>query len=130
MAHNKINFNLFLHEIRTSKLWLLLVFFFAASFTVSAQNIYNLNIEKVPGEGLLNKRITCINQDMNGFIWFGTVEGLFIYDGYGYKAFRNMPGWRQIMDWYKRRFKFYSYQYTADKKYIQPGKFYSERCFK
>jgi ligand-binding sensor domain-containing protein len=42
-----------------------------------AQDIYNLNIEKVQADGLTNNRITCISQDNKGFLWFGTQEGLF-----------------------------------------------------
>src|SRR5258708_34638159 len=57
-----------------------------------AQNIDNLNIEKVQGDGLANNAIVCISQDNNGFLWFGTAEGLFRYDGYSFRAFKNFPG--------------------------------------
>jgi ligand-binding sensor domain-containing protein/two-component sensor histidine kinase len=56
------------------------------------QNVDNLRIEKVPEEGLTNDYVVCINQDSNGFMWFGTREGLFRYDGYSFKAFKNLPG--------------------------------------
>jgi ligand-binding sensor domain-containing protein len=42
-----------------------------------AQDIANLHFEKVLDDGLSNNYITCINQDKDGFIWFGTGEGLF-----------------------------------------------------
>ncbi|HZY39266.1 MAG TPA: two-component regulator propeller domain-containing protein [Mucilaginibacter sp.] len=57
-----------------------------------AQSIDNLNIEKVQGEGLTNESINCINQDTKGFLWFGTGEGLFRYDGYSFTAIKNFPG--------------------------------------
>jgi len=61
-------------------------------FPLFAQDIDNLHIEKVQDEGLTNNNINCINQDANGFMWFGTFEGLFRYDGYNFEAFRNFPG--------------------------------------
>jgi len=67
-----------------------LLFFFPCR--LNAQDISNLHIEKVQEEGLTNDYIQSINQDSNGFIWFGTKEGLFRYDGYSFKAFRNFPG--------------------------------------
>jgi len=57
-----------------------------------AQDINNLHIEKVQEDGLTNDYIVCINQDTKGFIWFGTREGLFRYDGYSFRAFKNLPG--------------------------------------
>src|SRR5580698_3596176 len=57
-----------------------------------AQDINNLHIEKVQEDGLSNDYIVCINQDTKGFIWFGTREGLFRYDGYAFRAFKNLPG--------------------------------------
>ena len=60
--------------------------------TLFGQNIANLNIEKVQDEGLTDNYITNIAQDKNGFIWVGTGEGVFRYDGYTFKAFRNFPG--------------------------------------
>jgi signal transduction histidine kinase/ligand-binding sensor domain-containing protein/DNA-binding response OmpR family regulator len=42
--------------------------------------------------GLSNNAVTCIYQDHNGFMWFGTYDGLNRYDGYGFKIFRNVIG--------------------------------------
>jgi ligand-binding sensor domain-containing protein/two-component sensor histidine kinase len=57
-----------------------------------SQNLDHLTIEKVQDEGIANNSINCIQQDNNGFLWFGTSEGAFRYDGYGFKPFRNFPG--------------------------------------
>jgi ligand-binding sensor domain-containing protein len=35
--------------------------------------------------------VTCIFQDIKGFIWFGTQDGLNRYDGYNFKIFKNNP---------------------------------------
>src|ERR1700733_5285450 len=59
---------------------------------VFSQNIDKLNIEKVQDEGLTNNYINSILQDKNGFIWFGTGEGVFRYNGFTFKSFRNFPG--------------------------------------
>lgn len=40
-------------------------------------------------QGLSNNSVRCIYQDHNGFIWFGTYDGLNRYDGYQFKVFRN-----------------------------------------
>lgn len=42
--------------------------------------------------GLSNNAVTCIYQDHNGFMWFGTYDGLNRYDGYSFKIFRNVIG--------------------------------------
>jgi ligand-binding sensor domain-containing protein/two-component sensor histidine kinase len=49
-------------------------------------------MEKVEGEGLTNYYIKCITQDKRGFLWFGTQEGLFRYDGYKFDPIKNIPG--------------------------------------
>ena len=43
-------------------------------------------------EGLSNSEIRCIYQDYQGFLWFGTYDGLNRYDGYDFKIYRNHPG--------------------------------------
>ncbi|MES2773115.1 MAG: two-component regulator propeller domain-containing protein [Bacteroidota bacterium] len=43
------------------------------------------------GQGLSNNSVRCIFQDHNGFMWFGTYDGLNRYDGYSFKIFRNKP---------------------------------------
>ena len=40
-------------------------------------------------QGLSNNFVRCVYQDKNGFMWFGTYDGLNRYDGYEFKIFRN-----------------------------------------
>src|SRR3954465_4027393 len=43
-------------------------------------------------QGLSNNAVISICQDHNGFLWFGTYDGLNRYDGYGFKIFHNSIG--------------------------------------
>jgi signal transduction histidine kinase/ligand-binding sensor domain-containing protein/DNA-binding response OmpR family regulator len=42
--------------------------------------------------GLSNNAVTTIYQDKQGFMWFGTYDGLNRYDGYSFQVFRNNVG--------------------------------------
>lgn len=42
-------------------------------------------------DNLPNSVIRNIDQDTNGFLWFGSNDGLFRYDGQNYLVFRNVP---------------------------------------
>lgn len=55
------------------------------SVAADEPRITRLGVEK----GLSNNSIRCIYQDRDGFIWFGTFDGLNRYDGYEFKVFRN-----------------------------------------
>jgi ligand-binding sensor domain-containing protein/signal transduction histidine kinase/DNA-binding response OmpR family regulator len=41
--------------------------------------------------GLSNNSVGCSLQDKNGFLWFGTINGLNRFDGYSFKIFRHDP---------------------------------------
>lgn len=43
-------------------------------------------------DGLSNNAVICSVQDKNGFLWFGTKDGLNRYDGYSFKIFRYESG--------------------------------------
>ncbi|TCK56050.1 two component regulator with propeller domain [Flavobacterium sp. 90] len=40
-------------------------------------------------DGLSNNSVTTIFQDSDGYLWFGTYDGLNRYDGYNFKVYRN-----------------------------------------
>ncbi|KAA3654581.1 MAG: hypothetical protein DWQ10_17705, partial [Calditrichaeota bacterium] len=42
-----------------------------------------------PQKGLTASSVQCILQDYQGFMWFGTTDGLFRYDGYGMTVYRH-----------------------------------------
>jgi signal transduction histidine kinase/ligand-binding sensor domain-containing protein len=43
-------------------------------------------------EGLSQSTVNCITQDRDGFLWFGTQDGLNKYDGYTFQIYRKVPG--------------------------------------
>lgn len=56
-----------------------------STFSQSSPSITYLGIE----QGLSNNAVTCIYQDHNGFMWFGTYDGLNRYDGNNFVVYRN-----------------------------------------
>lgn len=64
------------------------VYLFSIAIQLNAQNIQvrYLGIEN----GLSNNAVNTIFQDHNGFMWFGTYDGLNRYDGYSFKTYRNV----------------------------------------
>lgn len=42
-------------------------------------------------QGLSQSVVTCILQDRKGFMWFGTMDGLNKYDGYGFTIYKHDP---------------------------------------
>src|SRR5437588_5303882 len=40
-------------------------------------------------QGLSQSDVCCILQDGKGFVWFGTQDGLNMYDGYGFRVYRH-----------------------------------------
>lgn len=47
--------------------------------------------------GLPVDEITCLAQDSTGFIWIGSKEGLFRFDGFNFKNFSHIPGNNQTI---------------------------------
>ena len=64
---------------------LLCLFFTVLVAAVTPVTIKYLSID----QGLSNNSVRCIYQDHNGFMWFGTYNGLNRYDGYEFRVFRN-----------------------------------------
>ena len=59
--------------------------------TLSAQPV-SYRIEQIPLRGeLSNFEGTCFLQDNDGFMWFGSKDGLYRYDGINFKVYRNDP---------------------------------------
>jgi ligand-binding sensor domain-containing protein len=63
----------------------LLAFYIGHALAADYPPLAHLGIE----QGLSNNSVRCIFQDHDGYIWFGTYDGLNRYDGYEFKVFRN-----------------------------------------
>ena len=64
---------------------LFLILSLASSFVFNEELIFkNFN----SADGLSQHDVNCIIQDKDGFMWFGTNDGLNKYDGYNFKVFR------------------------------------------
>ncbi len=67
---------------------LLVLFFIPPPLT--GQTLRSENIS--PENGLSNSWVSSILQDHEGFMWFGTWNGLNRFDGYNFKVFKPVPG--------------------------------------
>ncbi len=81
-----LRLNVLSHHI--IRLVLCLLFSFPSSLlTTAAPVISKLGVK----DGLSKSEVRCIFQDHQGYMWFGTYDGLNRYDGYDFKIFRNSP---------------------------------------
>src|SRR5690349_21703070 len=75
--------------VKFIRLSLLLVFL--PLFT-NAQ-LLNLEFESYnTSKGMSQNLVYAIVQDKNGYLWFGTDDGLNRFDGYEFKVFKHIPG--------------------------------------
>lgn len=65
----------------------ILSIFVSNTFAQDQIIFHHLTVE----DGLSQSSVTCILQDDEGFMWFGTQDGLDRYDGYNIKVFKNNP---------------------------------------
>jgi signal transduction histidine kinase/ligand-binding sensor domain-containing protein/CheY-like chemotaxis protein len=78
------------HNSRKRQFGLLVSIFL---FSLLFPNDISLNFKPIQVEGNFSVSIVhSIIEGNDGFLWFGTVDGLTKYDGYTYKVFRNIPG--------------------------------------
>ena len=66
-------------------------------FSLSGQSLRSENIS--PEDGLSNSWVSSILQDHEGFMWFGTWNGLNRFDGYNFKVFKPLPGDTQSLSY-------------------------------
>lgn len=63
---------------------LILAFFILLPLSAQEVSFRHLSVE----DGLSQNTINCIYQDVYGFLWFGTQDGLNCYDGYNFTVYR------------------------------------------
>jgi serine phosphatase RsbU (regulator of sigma subunit)/ligand-binding sensor domain-containing protein len=60
------------------------------SFSCLSAQPHDIEFERISLEqGLSQSVVTCILQDRKGFLWFGTMDGLNKYDGYGFTVYKH-----------------------------------------
>ena len=67
-----------------------LLFSLLVMFSLSAKNYDTTNLTN--NDGLSNSAINIINQDSGGLLWFGTWDGLNIFNGREFKVYKPDPG--------------------------------------
>jgi len=76
------------------KSWLILTFLFVGGglpVFLHAQT-HDINFKNISlDQGLSHKNVLCLLQDSKGYIWFGTKQGLNVYDGHSIKVYTNDP---------------------------------------
>ncbi|WBU88532.1 hybrid sensor histidine kinase/response regulator transcription factor [Cellulophaga omnivescoria] len=72
------------------KTYILTVFFFMFFCVVKAQeNTLQYSQKLTITEGVAHNGVTSILEDSRGFLWFGTYEGLNMYNGYEFNVYKN-----------------------------------------
>lgn len=71
-------------------IFFILMLHFSAVMAQDHEAIYNFKV-LTRDDGLGHNHVECIFQDSDGFIWFGTRNGLSRYDGYEFTTYRNSP---------------------------------------
>ncbi len=79
------------HILAVKYLFFLVFLLLVGNFSVQAQG-NEINFKTISlDEGLSDKNVYSILQDRKGFIWFGTKNGLNVFDGYSIKEYKNNP---------------------------------------
>lgn len=74
------------------KLTLYLLLVIVNTYYISAQNYNNFKFTAIDNtHGLLSDVVNCSYQDAQGFMWFGTNEGITRFDGYEFCNFKDHP---------------------------------------
>jgi len=69
-----------------------LLFFLTFYFNYGITTAQEYRFEHLTSEnGLSQNTVLCILQDSEGFLWFGTFDGLNRYDGFGFKVYKTDP---------------------------------------
>jgi len=91
LQNSFINFVGFKSQIRMIKLFVKVLLLISLPIAVFSQKPV-FQFEQITDKG--GRSLGCITgivQDKYGFLWFSTKNGLYRYDGYSYKTFKNDP---------------------------------------
>jgi ligand-binding sensor domain-containing protein/signal transduction histidine kinase len=80
--------NMKLKTLKFPVIIIFLHFFFAVSLLLAQNPVYKFERISV-GQGLSQSSVTAMVQDRDGFLWFGTIDGLNRYDGYNFTIYRH-----------------------------------------
>ena len=76
----------------------LIILLFSGLEDVSAQNGNEFMFDRITSEniilqkGLSQNTVYCVKEDLQGYMWFGTWDGLNKYDGYNFTIFNKRNG--------------------------------------
>ncbi|MCI1647706.1 MAG: response regulator [Bacteroides sp.] len=68
-----------------SKIYILILLILTAPLFIHAKHFKVFDVS----DGLCNNTVKCISQDKQGFVWFGTFDGLCRFDGVNFTTFRH-----------------------------------------
>ena len=69
--------------------YIIFILLWITAYSLQARNL-NLRFEKISiNQGLSHSTVTAIHLDSQGFLWFGTQDGLNRYDGYNFIIYRS-----------------------------------------
>ena len=79
-------------DIKINKfICLTILYILSVSVSLYGQD-HNIRFDRISIEqGLSQVTVNCILQDRQGFVWFGTQDGLNKYDGYKFSIYRHDP---------------------------------------
>ena len=76
--------------ITMKKVRYIILFLFNILYSFAFSQNSHIDFEHIgTTEGLSQSNVICILQDSQGFMWFGTRDGLNKYDGYKFTVYKN-----------------------------------------
>lgn len=85
--------NLMRKELLKRRLCILILYFSIALDSCQLRAQQPVRFDRLGREdGLSQSAVNCMLRDREGFMWFGTQDGLNLYDGLKFRVFQNQPG--------------------------------------
>ncbi|MBN2013085.1 histidine kinase [candidate division KSB1 bacterium] len=87
---NQLNSPQIIKSLAFTLVWMFFVSLQSTSAIIPASD--NLKFDRyTTDQGLSHSKVNCILQDRQGFLWFGTNEGLNRFDGYNFSVYQKEP---------------------------------------